>query len=131
MTVPSLHIISEQFFKWSENYRRVLPLLRESRSSSSFAKLFYIKGSAHISQSDFPLLFPNLCRRYSHAKADANKVMDVNVRAGIEFLRSLGVEGVKAEKDNIFDEKLDAWEELEKDTSEARDRKRTPGQPRM
>jgi hypothetical protein len=57
--------------------------------------------------------------------------MDVNVRAGVEFLRTLGVEGVKAEKDNIFDEKLDAWEELEKDTSEARDRKLTPGQPRI
>ena len=53
-----------------------------------------MKGSAHISQSDFQLLFPNLCRRYFHAKADADKVMDLNVRAGIEFLRTLGVEGV-------------------------------------
>ena len=74
-----------------------------------------MKGSAHLSQSDFQLLFPNLCRRYFHAKADAEVIMDVNVRAGIEFLRTLGVEGVKAEKDTIFEEKLDAWEELEKD----------------
>ena len=41
--------------------------------------------------------------------------MDMNVRAGIEFLRTLGVEGVKAEKDSIFEEKFDAWEELEQD----------------
>ena len=74
-----------------------------------------MKGSAHISQSDFQLLFPNLCRRYFHAKADADKVMDLNVRAGIEFLRTLCVEGVKAEKDTIFEEEIDAWEELEKD----------------
>ena len=91
------------------------PLLNESRSSSSFAKLFYTKGSVHLSQSDFQLLFPNLCRRYFNAKVDADKVMDMNVRAGIEFLRTLGVEGVKAEKDTIFEEKFDEWEELEKD----------------
>ena len=115
LTVPSLHIISEQFLKWSDNYRRVPPLLSESRSSSSFAKLFYIKGSAHLSQSDFQLLFPSVCRRYFHANADADQIMDVNVRAGIEFLRTLGVEGVKAEKDTIFEEEFDAWEELERD----------------
>jgi len=73
-----------------------------------------MKGSAHISQSDFQLLFPNLCRRYFHAKANADEVMDLNVRAGIEFLRTVGVEGVKVEKDAIFEEKIDAWEELEK-----------------
>jgi platelet-activating factor acetylhydrolase len=115
LTVPSLHIVSEQFFKWSENFRAIPTLLHESRTSSSFAKLFYIRGSAHISQSDFQLLFPNLCRRYFHAEAHADKVMDLNVRAGVEFLRTLGIDGVKAEKDIIFDEHIDAWEELEKD----------------
>jgi Platelet-activating factor acetylhydrolase, isoform II len=115
MTLPSLYIVSEQYLKWPENYRAVPPLLNESRSSSSFAKLFYMKGSAHISQSDFQLLFPNLCRRYFNAKVDAEKVMDVNVRAGIEFLRTVGIEGLKAGKDGIFEEPIDAWEELEKD----------------
>ena len=89
-------------------------MLNESRSSSSFAKLFYIKGSAHLSQSDFHLLFPILCRRYFHAKADGDKIMDVNVRAGVEFLRRIGIEGVMAESDAIFEEELDIWEELEK-----------------
>ena len=91
------------------------PLLEESRSSSSFAKAFYLKGSAHLSQSDFQLLFPNLCRRYFHAKADADIVMDLNIRACLEFLRTLKVGGVKVDKDPIFEEKIDDWEELEKD----------------
>ena len=73
-----------------------------------------MRGSAHISQSDFQLLFPNLCRRFFYAKADANNVMDLNVRAGIEFLRTVGVEGVTAENDTIFEEEIDGWEELEK-----------------
>jgi len=40
--------------------------------------------------------------------------MDVNVRAGVEFLRRIGIEGVMAESDAIFEEELDIWEELEK-----------------
>ena len=38
--------------------------------------------------------------------------MDVNIRAGVEFLRTLGVDGVKASKDPIFEERVDALEEL-------------------
>lgn len=41
--------------------------------------------------------------------------MDVNIRAGVEFLRTLGVDGVKAEKDPIFEERMDSWVELEAD----------------
>jgi hypothetical protein len=39
--------------------------------------------------------------------------MDVNVRAGVEFLRSVNVE-VKAEKDGIFEDDTRGWVELEK-----------------
>jgi len=114
LTVPSLHVISEQFLKWNENYKAIPPLLKESRESSAFARAFYLKQSAHLSQSDFQLLFPNLCRRYFHAKAEADKVMDLNIRAGLEFLRTIEIKGVKAQKDSIFEEKIDDWEELEK-----------------
>jgi len=72
-----------------------------------------MKGSAHLSQSDFHLLFPGICRRYFHAKAEGRKVMDVNIRSAVEFLRMLGVDGVKAKKDPIFEERDDEWEELE------------------
>jgi len=39
--------------------------------------------------------------------------MDVNIRAGIEFLRQAGIEGVKGERDMIFDENMEDWIELE------------------
>jgi hypothetical protein len=42
--------------------------------------------------------------------------MDVNIRAGVEFLREVGVEGIQGKKDVIFEEQdIEAWEELEKD----------------
>ena len=42
--------------------------------------------------------------------------MDLNIRAGLEFLRTVEIRGVKAQKDPIFEEKIDDWEELEKAT---------------
>jgi platelet-activating factor acetylhydrolase len=116
MVLPSLHVISDQFLKWKENYSYIPALLNESRQASVFGKAFCLKGSAHLSQSDFQLLFPNLCRRYFHANRDAGEVMDVNIRAGVEFLREVGVEGIHGKKDVIFEEQnLEAWEELEKE----------------
>ena len=108
--------------KWQDNYRALPPLLKESRESSSFAKVFYLKGSAHLSQSDFQLLFPNLCRRYFHAKADAARNMEVNVRGSLEFLRRIDIEGVKGEKDMIFEQEIDDWVELEKETQTVKEK---------
>ena len=115
LTLPSLHVISDQFRKWKDNYNNIPALLRESREASAFAKIFYMKGSAHLSQSDFNLLFPNTCRRYFHANQAADKVMHANIRAGVQFLRVVGVEGVQGERDDIFEEEIDEWVELEKD----------------
>ena len=41
--------------------------------------------------------------------------MTFNIRAGLEFLRRVEVPGVKVEKDPVFEEKIDDWEELEKE----------------
>jgi platelet-activating factor acetylhydrolase len=76
--------------------------------------MFYLEGSAHLSQSDFQLLFPYLCRRFFHARAEGPKVMELNVRSGVEFLRNVNVK-VKAEKDGIFTDDIEGWVELEKD----------------
>lgn len=41
--------------------------------------------------------------------------MELNIRAGLEFLRRIEVGGVKVEKDMIFEETIEDWEELEKE----------------
>jgi platelet-activating factor acetylhydrolase len=110
-----LYIISDQFRKWTANYKSFPPLLAESRSSSNFAKLFYTKGSAHISQSDFQQLFPFLCRRFYGARVDSAQNLALNVRAALEFLRRLGVEGLQAQPDGILDCETEEWIELEKE----------------
>jgi hypothetical protein len=42
--------------------------------------------------------------------------MDVNLRSSLEFLRRVGVEGVKGESDHILEKEIDDWVELEKKT---------------
>ena len=50
-------------------------------------KLYYIKQSAHLSQSDFNLLFPIMFRK---AVPDPQKVLGLNVRAAVQWLREVG-----------------------------------------
>lgn len=50
-------------------------------------KLYYARDSAHLTQSDFGILFPILFRK---AVADPKKVFDFNIRAAVQWLREAG-----------------------------------------
>lgn len=60
------------------------------------AHIFYPLRSAHLSQSDYGVLFPTLTR-YVAKGADPNRTIRLNVRATMEILRRSGipVQGVK------------------------------------
>lgn len=63
---------------------------RELMSEPHF---FYVKESAHLNQSDFGLLFPWLTSKVFGGK-DPERVMRLNVRALLQFLRENGVSSV-------------------------------------
>ncbi|KAF3934196.1 hypothetical protein ABW20_dc0106722 [Dactylellina cionopaga] len=82
-------------------------------------KFYYAAKSAHMSQSDFGVLFPRSAR-YLTAVDDSEGVLDLNVRAVIEFMREQGA-GVAAfggeEKEGrdmeIFgEEAMTGWERV-------------------
>ena len=50
-------------------------------------KLYYAKNSAHLTQSDFNLLFPFLFRKQV---SDVQKVFSFNIRATVQWLREAG-----------------------------------------
>ena len=50
-------------------------------------KLYYAKNSAHLTQSDFNLLFPLMFRKHV---SDVQKVFSFNVRAAVQWLREVG-----------------------------------------
>jgi platelet-activating factor acetylhydrolase len=75
-----------------------------SRSSSSTSPhLYHIPQSAHLSQSDFGVLFPNLTRYLMKAQ-DPTKTIELNVRAILAVMRGAGleVEGYGETEDDLL-----------------------------
>lgn len=118
-------VMSENFFKWRENMegvRRVLSkdpgqhknsdmeaVFGTSRPSSPDSNdpvavvrgntkppIYYVKGSAHLNQSDFGILFPRAIKK----GADPELILDLNVRAACQWLRESGYDAIGGEKED-------------------------------
>jgi len=62
-----------------------------STTSAAAPALYLVPDSAHLSQSDFGLLFPNLTRYLMKAQ-DPHKTIELNVRAILAVMRASGLE---------------------------------------
>ena len=88
---PPLVILSEGFYKWTTNFRHTLHIVSQSSSDTSVDPLiFYPVSSAHLSQSDFGLLFPWLTKKALKAD-EPERTLRLNVRAVLESLRRGGI----------------------------------------
>ncbi|KAL9582282.1 MAG: hypothetical protein Q9212_003391 [Teloschistes hypoglaucus] len=101
-----LVILSEAFFKWDTNLTNTKRVVSANPSSFPNNKnnstsyhstttqgpyIFYPLSSAHLSQSDFGVLFPYLTRKAFKA-ADPARTLRLNARAALEVLRRCGWE---------------------------------------
>lgn len=87
-----LTILSEAFFNWSSNLndtRRILSPPATFTSPKPYAHFFYPPSSAHLSQSDFGILFPWSIRRFLKVE-DPERIVKLNVRAVLQSLRENG-----------------------------------------
>lgn len=91
-------ILSEAFFKWESNLTQTKRTISEDPSldtpintSHPAPYVFYPVSSAHLSQSDFGILFPWLTRKALKAE-DPARTLRLNTRAILEMLRRNGVE---------------------------------------
>ena len=87
-----LTILSEAFFKWSGNLndtRRILSPPATFTSPNAYVHFFYAPSSAHLSQSDFGILFPWSIRRFLKVE-DPERIVKLNVRAILQRLRENG-----------------------------------------
>ncbi|RAR12202.1 platelet-activating factor acetylhydrolase [Stemphylium lycopersici] len=91
-----LAIASEGFYNWASNFRETKRILaKPSASQSKYANqsgphLFYPIASAHLSQSDFGVLFPWVTTKVFGAK-EPERVLKLNTRAILQVLRENGV----------------------------------------
>ncbi|KAF2680980.1 hypothetical protein K458DRAFT_420907 [Lentithecium fluviatile CBS 122367] len=92
-----LAILSEAFYKWSANFDNTKRILQKpSAADSSLSAqpgphIFYPISSAHLSQSDFGVLFPWVTTKIFGAK-EPERVLKLNARAMLQVLRNLGTE---------------------------------------
>ncbi len=105
-----LAIMSEQFYNWTtllERMKAVLsrdPVEQERSKGSNGIKsdgprLFYAPNTAHLSQSDFGVLFPWATKKWLHAE-EPERTLLLNTRAILQLLREnqISVEGIKMEE---------------------------------
>ena len=99
-----LAIESQAFYKWSTHLKATKRLLSPDPSSSVYdysnkgtnekwtePNFYYANASAHLSQSDFGLLFPWVTKRFLAAE-EPERVMRLNVRAILQLMRVSGIE---------------------------------------
>jgi len=102
-----LSVLSDQFYKWHEHLRVTARVLSPSpaheiptpslykRSDPSLPdfpepNLFYVRESAHLSQSDFGILFPWLTKKMFSA-VEPERAIRLNLRAQLQVLRENGI----------------------------------------
>jgi platelet-activating factor acetylhydrolase len=90
-----LAVESQTFFKWRVHLKATKRLLSPNPASDAYRieddgrpgpHFFYASASAHLSQSDFGVLFPWFTRKVFAAE-EPERVMKLNVRAILQLLR--------------------------------------------
>ena len=86
---PLLGINSEAFMYWPDNFDAARFVCEEARSQGSPAWLMTVRGTVHISQSDFPLLYPHIASTVLNQTMDPRRAIDVNIIASLEYLATV------------------------------------------
>ncbi|KIW69961.1 hypothetical protein PV04_02273 [Phialophora macrospora] len=84
--VPLLGINSEAFMYWNDNFEVAKNVTTEALETGHPAWLMTVRGTVHISQSDFCILYPHLASWLMKTTIDPVRAIDLNIDASLEFL---------------------------------------------
>lgn len=87
ISMPILAINSEAFSYWKSNFELVQSLMREAADHNQPGWLITVRGTIHVNQSDFALLYPHICSLALKMTCDPKRALDLNVNATLEFLK--------------------------------------------
>ena len=83
---PLLAINSEAFMYWPDNFKVVKGLCDEVRNHGNPAWLMTVRGTVHISQSDFCVLYPHVANLLLKTMLNPIRAIDLNVDASLDFI---------------------------------------------
>ena len=84
--VPLLGINSEAFMYWPENFNVAKAICDEVREHGSLSWLMTVRGTVHISQSDFCILYPHIASVVLKMTMNPARAIDLNIDASLDFL---------------------------------------------
>jgi platelet-activating factor acetylhydrolase len=120
---PLLGINSEAFMYWQSNFDTVASLVEEARSpktNSAPSWLLTVRGTVHVSQTDFSILYPHICSLLMKMTANPKRALDLNVGASLEFLKTVMKDRSAIIRHTMRDEGIFAIPTLEKVPTERR-----------
>lgn len=118
--LPLLAIESETFYKWEEHLLVKARLLSPDPTQTlmtpqayarfdgrkfSDPQFFYVVSSAHMSQSDFGILFPLVTRTMFSAR-EPKRILRLSLRAQLQLLRANGVPVSRTCPSDLVDNRL-------------------------
>lgn len=84
---PLLSIGSEAFMHWAQNYERVKGFCFEARQEGTLCWMMTIRGSTHLSQTDFALLYPKWMSLFFKTIINPRRAVYITVDAILEFFK--------------------------------------------
>jgi platelet-activating factor acetylhydrolase len=79
INIPLLSISSEAFMYWEKNWNAVMALMHEASEHGTPAYLLTVRGSVHINQSDFSIMFSHLTSFFMKATVHPERAIDLNI----------------------------------------------------
>jgi platelet-activating factor acetylhydrolase len=84
---PILSIGSEAFMHWRENFDRLVGIANEARENNALCWMLTVRGSTHLSQTDFAMLYGKWMSLYMKTLVDPRRMLHLTIAASLEFLK--------------------------------------------
>ncbi|KAI1075029.1 platelet-activating factor acetylhydrolase, isoform II-domain-containing protein [Whalleya microplaca] len=84
---PILTINSEAFMLWPENFERLSEVVKEATDGGAPCWMLTIKGSTHLSQTDFAILYPHWMSYMVKTIVNPRRAVYLTVNSSLEFLK--------------------------------------------
>ncbi|KAF6826597.1 platelet-activating factor acetylhydrolase [Colletotrichum musicola] len=84
---PLLSIGSEAFMHWQDNFDRLVDICNEASSENALTWMMTIRGSTHLSQTDFAILYATWMNLLLKTLVDPLRAIYLTITPALEFLK--------------------------------------------
>ncbi|GKT91827.1 platelet-activating factor acetylhydrolase [Colletotrichum tofieldiae] len=84
---PLLSIGSEAFMHWQENFDRLVDICNEARAEDALTWMMTIRGSTHLSQTDFAILYSTWTDLLMKTLVNPLRAIYLTISPSLEFLK--------------------------------------------